>query len=148
MRSPAKKTTKNTSVKADVAAHKPAAPKAEHLEATAATANVVATESPAVAAVKVITPEEDTRYRKKDLLDKVSKKTGMRKNEIRPIMDAILAEMGEALCDDAEMVLQPFGKLMVKRSKDLSNATVYTCRIRRLNGQPNVTLAESSNDAE
>ena len=105
----------------------------------------VSTAVPAAAPeVKVVTPAEDTRFLKKHLLEKVAERSGVRKNEVRPILDAVLAELGEAFAEDAEMVLQPLGKVMVKQVKDVKNATVYTCRIRRSTAQSGDAATDTS----
>ncbi|GEM_PF-1335873 len=110
-------------------------------EVTTTVIDASKTSATAKQTINLVSPEEDTRFLKKHLLENVSRRTGVRKNEIRPIVDAVLAELGEALAEDAELVLQPLGKLMVKRVKDVSNATVYTCRIRHSTSQPDVAVA-------
>jgi len=76
------------------------------------------------------TPSEDNRVLKKHLVEKVARRVGVRKNEVRPILDAVLLELGAALAEDTQMMLQPLGKVVVKKAKDAGEATVYTCKIR------------------
>ncbi|MBI1494846.1 MULTISPECIES: HU family DNA-binding protein [Rhodobacterales] len=91
-----------------------------------------ATAAPAAAAQEA---SEDTRILKKHLIEKVARRAGVRKNEVRPILDAILEEIGDNLAEDSQMVFQPLGKIVVKQVKDIGGATVYTCKIRRSGGK-------------
>ena len=50
---------------------------------------------------------------------------------MKPVIDAVLIELGEALSDSRELVLQPLGKLKVNRSKALASGEALTLRLRR-----------------
>lgn len=81
--------------------------------------------------VETTAPAEDNRILKKHLIEKVARRSGLRKNEVRPVLDALLEEIGGNLEENAQMVLQPLGKIVVKQAKDAGGATIYTCKIRR-----------------
>lgn len=81
--------------------------------------------------VEKAVPAEETRVLKKHLIEKVALRSGLRKNEVRPVLDALLEEIGGNLEENAQMILQPLGKIVVKQAKETDGATVYTCRIRR-----------------
>lgn len=72
-------------------------------ESSAATALVV---KPASQALKL-----------KDLVERVAKASGAKKNGLKEIVEAVLAEMGQALSEGKELNLPPLGKAKVNRQK-------------------------------
>jgi len=87
--------------------------------------------SPIKAAVKTNITAPDTDLRKKQLIERVVERSGIKKKDAKPAIEATLAILGEALEAGEEMNLQPFGKVMIKREIDKPNARVFVCRIRR-----------------
>ncbi len=71
------------------------------------------------------------RLGKKDILDRVVERSGHRKRDVKPVVEAMLAVLGEALAAGEDLNLPPFGKLVVKREKENGNARILTCRIRQ-----------------
>lgn len=69
--------------------------------------------------------------RKKELIDDVVARSGIKKKDAKPVIEATLAAMGEALAEKRELVLRPFGKIKVRREKDMPNARVLTAKIRQ-----------------
>jgi len=69
--------------------------------------------------------------RKKELIERVVARSGVKKKDAKPTIEAMLAVLGEALASGEELNLQPFGKVMVKRVNEQANAKVMTCRIRQ-----------------
>lgn len=69
--------------------------------------------------------------KKNELIDRIIAKNGMKRKEVKPIVETMLAVMGEAIESGENLNLQPMGKLVIKKKKDLPNATVSICRIRR-----------------
>ena len=69
--------------------------------------------------------------RKKELIDDVVARSGIKKKDAKPVVEAMLAAMGEAHADKRELVLPPFGKLKVRREKDMPKARVLTSIIRQ-----------------
>lgn len=72
--------------------------------------------------------------RKKDFIDRVVARSGLKKRDAKPLVEAALAELGEAIARGEELNLPPFGKLKVNREKDLANAHVLICKLRRPKG--------------
>ncbi|MEL7212570.1 MAG: HU family DNA-binding protein [Pseudomonadota bacterium] len=131
---------KTTTRKTKTAAKRPA---------TAATRKPPASANPAVAsAVKAVvtstaTPakkaSDDDLMRKPDLIEKVVVRSGVKKKDAKPVVEAMLAVLGEALAEGQEMRLPPLGKVMVNRTKDLENGTAYIVKIRspkKAKGEP------------
>jgi len=77
--------------------------------------------------------------RKKELIDLVVARSGVKKKDAKPAIEAMLAVLGEALAEGRELNLRPMGKLKVNRVEKKSNGTIIASRIR----QPRDTLATS-----
>ena len=71
--------------------------------------------------------------RKKELIDMVVERSGNKKKDAKPIIEAMLAVLGDAVAEGRELNLQPFGKLKVNRCKDVPNGKVMICKLRRSN---------------
>lgn len=124
----AKKTTKTaakaTTSKAKTTAAKPkaAAIKATPAPAPAPTPTVVASATPVVAGPTV---------RKKELIDRVVLESGMKKKDVKPVVEAMLAVLGRSLSQGEEMIAHPLGKLKVNREKDLPNGKMMIVKVRQ-----------------
>jgi len=77
-------------------------------------------------------PAPDVFLRKKELIDRVVTQSGLKKKDVKPVVEATLAVLGEALANEERMNLQPFGRLIVNRRKALENGEVLITRIRRI----------------
>ncbi len=98
---------------------------------------VVAAASPVVAA-----PE----LSKKELVELAVERSGVKKKDAKPVVEAVLALLGEAVAEGRELNLKPFGKLRINRSQERSNGKVFVCKLR----QPAVAknaAAENSGEA-
>ena len=71
--------------------------------------------------------------RKKELIERVVARSGIKKKDAKPVIEAMLSVLGEALASGEDLNLQPLGKVMVKRVKELANAKVMVTRIRQRN---------------
>jgi len=83
---------------------------------------VVVNETPSVSA-----PE----MKKKELIDTVVARSGIKKRDAKPVIEAMLAVLGETIAEGRELNLAPMGKLKVTRMKRTSKAHVITSRLRR-----------------
>ena len=68
---------------------------------------------------------------KRQLIDKVVEASGIKKKAAKPVIEAVLKELGDALSRGETLNLQPFGKAIVKNTKDLANAEIVEMRLRR-----------------
>lgn len=105
-------------------------PEAEAAEAEAPEAP----EAPEAAAPEVEAAAELTtvvKLTKRELLSRVSSAAGVRRRVARPVMEAVLAELGEALSRGEQLNLHPFGKAVVNRTRDGANAEVLIVKLRR-----------------
>jgi DNA-binding protein HU-alpha len=69
--------------------------------------------------------------RKKELIDLVVERSGIKKKDAKPVVEATLAILGEALADTRELNLQPLGKVKVRREKQMPNGRVLVTKIRQ-----------------
>ena len=69
--------------------------------------------------------------KKRELMDEVIKRSGVRKKFAKPVIEAMIDVLGEAILEGREVNLQPFGKIKQQRSKDAGNARITIARIRQ-----------------
>lgn len=91
---------------------------------TAPTPKVVSMSAPVVS-------EPDMR--KKELIDLAVARSGIKKKDAKPTVEAVLAILGEAIAEGRELNLQPFGKLRINRAEEKSNGRVIVCKLRQSN---------------
>ena len=132
-----------TTSKIKKATHKAAPSNAEEVKATeqtfaqkgAVSAAVKAVvEAPKATPVVVDGPQPVVSgpvMRKKELIDLVVERSGLKKKDAKPIIEATLAILSEALADTRELNLQPLGKIKVRREKLMLNGRVLVTKIRQ-----------------
>lgn len=69
--------------------------------------------------------------KKADLVNQVVERSGVKKKWAKPSVEAALEILGEALGEGRALNLRPMGKVKVLRSKEVSNGTVLTTRVRQ-----------------
>ncbi|MEM7732674.1 MAG: HU family DNA-binding protein [Pseudomonadota bacterium] len=69
--------------------------------------------------------------KKRELLDQIVKRTDVKKKFAKPVMEAMMEVLGEALAQERPLNLQPMGKVMPKRTKEAGTNRVITARIRQ-----------------
>ncbi|MFA3915835.1 HU family DNA-binding protein [Ruegeria hyattellae] len=69
--------------------------------------------------------------RKKELIEQVVARSGIKKKDAKPAIEALLAILGETVAEGRELNLQPFGKLKINRSEEKANGRVVICRLRQ-----------------
>lgn len=127
----AKTAALKTPAKATKAATKTAA-KAPAKAAARTAAPKVSTRTTAKKAAQAASPVSLAReLRKKELIDRVTAASGLKKSQARAAIEATLAVIGEAMEKGEAMNLEPLGKVKVQKEKDVGAANVYSCRVRR-----------------
>lgn len=76
-------------------------------------------------------PENAKVLQKRQLMAHVVRRTGLRSNDIRPVVEATLAELGNAISAGMTLALPPLGRGRVSRRLDPSGAEIITLRLRR-----------------
>jgi nucleoid DNA-binding protein len=92
------------------------------------------TEAALVASPVIAAPEVDAAdlpMRKKELIDLVVERSGIKKKDAKPVVEAMLAVLGEAVGNGRELNLQPLGKLRINRSLERSNGRIIVCKLRQ-----------------
>ncbi|KIN66391.1 DNA-binding protein HU [Sulfitobacter noctilucicola] len=69
--------------------------------------------------------------RKKELVDTVVARSGLKKKDVKPAVEMVLTVLGEALGDNRDLNLPPLGRIKVRREKTLKNGRVVTAKIRQ-----------------
>ncbi|MBR9652011.1 HU family DNA-binding protein [Thalassovita aquimarina] len=88
--------------------------------------------TPKPVVISETTPVSDElELRKAELIEMVVARSDVKKRYAKPVIEAALEILGEALADGREMNLKPLGKVKVNRLEQLSNARVLTCRVRQ-----------------
>ncbi|MBQ0805362.1 MAG: HU family DNA-binding protein [Sulfitobacter sp.] len=80
--------------------------------------------------------------RKKELIDAVVERSGVKKKDAKPVVEAMLEILGEALADNRELNLLPMGKFKVVNEKDLGNGKMMRVKVRQ------VTPTDKPKDAD
>ena len=83
---------------------------------------------------------------KRELIDRVVETSGVKKKSVKPVVEAVLKELGDALHRGENLNLQPFGKGIVKTRKELENAEIVELRLRR--SKLAITAAEAALDGD
>lgn len=129
-----KTATKKTAAKPTTAAVKPAAAAA----VATPTPKVVEESKPVVTGAVLKKPE---------LIDRVVAESGMKKKDVKPVVEAMLNVLGGALANGEEMNLPPLGKVMINRKKELAKADVHIVKVRQPHAvapDPKDPLAEAA----
>ena len=112
----------------------------------AAKTTVAATKATVVEAVKPVIA--GAPIKKPELIDRVMAETGMKKKDVKPVVEAMLAVLGRALVEGEKLNVPPLGKVMVNRVKDVSNAKVMNVKVRLPNATVKSTTAPLAEAAE
>ena len=132
-KAPAKATPKTTTIVSSTeSAIKPIA------SAPTAKLPTAAITTPTVASA--IDPILGNELRKKELFDLVVDRSGMKKKDVKPIVEAMLAVLGDAFAEQREMDLQPLGKLKIQRSKELADGQMTILKLRQKTARMNAAI--------
>jgi DNA-binding protein HU-alpha len=69
--------------------------------------------------------------KRQELLAQVVKRADIKKKLAKPVLDAALAVIGEALAEGRDLNLAPLGKVKINRVRELGNGRVVICRVRQ-----------------
>ena len=130
------KTAKAAAAPRKAATRKPAAKAAPKTPAKTTAAKAPAAKpTPKAAEAQVVTktrPEvQGPEVKRNDLIERVVARTDGKRRDVKPMVEAVLAELGAAIEKGESLNLEPFGKLKIKTEKDLAAAKVYVARLRR-----------------
>lgn len=132
-------TTSKTAPKTPTTKSKAAAPVADpvsKVDTSKAPASAAAT--PAV--VENLSPVVlSNELKKKELVDLVVQRSGMKKKDVKPVVEAMLGVLGDALAEQRELNLQPLGKMKIQRGKELPDGRALVLKLRQKSAHLNST---------
>lgn len=76
-------------------------------------------------------PDTGPEMKKQELIEKVVLRSGVRKKDAKPVVEAMLGVLGETLADGRGLNLQPLGKLKLNRTKETPKARVIIAKLRQ-----------------
>jgi DNA-binding protein HU-alpha len=82
-----------------------------------------------VGASDLVAAEPDLK--KKELIDQVVERSQIKKKDAKPVVEAMLAVLGETIASGRESNLQPLGKLRINRTTDKGNGRIIICKLRQ-----------------
>ncbi len=139
-------TSKTPSTRSKTAASKTtpktAAAKAATSVSTSTSTSTTAATPSLAAAPAAITPELKVvgdvtaklttgEMKKRELIKAVVARSGTRQKFAKPVVEAMLAILGETLVEGRELTLPPMGKVKIQRQKTVSGGTVTVMKLRR-----------------
>jgi DNA-binding protein HU-alpha len=68
---------------------------------------------------------------KRELTERVVTASGIKKRAVRPVIEALLQELGDALSRGDQVNLQPFGKAQQTARREQATSEVLEIRLRR-----------------
>ncbi|MBE0452521.1 HU family DNA-binding protein [Roseovarius autotrophicus] len=86
--------------------------------------------------------------KRQELLAEVVKRAEIKKKAARPVLEAALAVIGEALAEGRDLNLAPLGKIRINRMRDLPNGRILIARIRQGAGDAETTAREDGDDVK
>lgn len=98
-------------------------------EAGSATSAVSTPEPKLVSLSDAVVSEADLK--KRELIDLVVSRSGIKKKDAKPVVEAMLAVLGENIAQGRELNLQPLGKLRINRTMEKGNGRVIVCKLRQ-----------------
>ncbi|WP_238987504.1 HU family DNA-binding protein [Roseovarius dicentrarchi] len=81
-----------------------------------------------------VTEDADAPMKRQQLIAKVVERSGVQKKHAKPVIEAMLAVLGDTLAEGRDLNLQPLGKLTQKRKKETGKARVIVASIRQKTG--------------
>lgn len=72
---------------------------------------------------------------KKDLVERVVARSGVKPRYVRQVTEALLAELGGMLEEAETLQLQPLGNVKVQRRRDVDDGEIIICKLRRKKGE-------------
>ena len=71
--------------------------------------------------------------KKRELMQLVAAQADLSNKKVKPVMEAMLQVLGDAIAEGRELNLQPFGRMKINRQKDVGHARVTVAKIRQVN---------------
>ncbi|WP_428925850.1 HU family DNA-binding protein [Marinibacterium sp. SX1] len=69
--------------------------------------------------------------KRNELYDRVAERSGTKRRDVKPVVNALLAVLGETLAEGRGMNLEPMGKLRINRIQDKAKGRTVVCKVRQ-----------------
>ncbi len=87
--------------------------------------------------------------RKKELIELVVDRSGMKRKDVKPVVEAMLAVLGDAFAEQREMNVPPLGKFKVQRAQEKPDGRALVIKLRQksaaLNAAPGAATSTANN---
>lgn len=133
-------TSSKPSSKPTVSKTKVDAPVAEALSKVDTSKTPMATPTAPSVVEKLSPVVMSNELKKKELFDLVVARSGLKKKDVKPVVEAmlgVLGVLGDVLAEQRELNLQPLGKLKVQRAKELPDGRALVLKLRQKSAQMN-----------
>jgi len=92
----------------------------------------IASEKPTLSAVVAADrPPTEVTVTNRTMLERVAERAELRPNQVRPVYEAVLEELGMALVKGEKLKLPSLGTLRVNKQKSIEGAEIVICKLRR-----------------
>lgn len=129
------KDTGTAPLKADPQTAEQAAPKASPAQSAAetlASPSEAGSAKPSLSIVTDIKPSSaGEEIKKKDLIDLVVERSGLKKKDAKPAVEAVIDILGELMAEGRDLNLPPLGKVKHQRTRDTANARIIMLKVRQ-----------------
>ncbi len=85
--------------------------------------------------------------RKKELIELVVGRSGMKRKDVKPVVEAMLAVLGDAFAEQREMNVPPLGKFKVQRAQKKPDGRALVIKLRQKSAALNATPGAVSGGA-
>ena len=123
--------SKPTDQKKPGRAAKTAAPAASEFNPEAVSSDSLVTDATTSPDKGSQSDQPTVELKKNELIDLVVERSGIKKRDAKPAIEAALAILGQALADGRPLNLRPLGKVKVSNMKHKENALVLNLRLRQ-----------------
>jgi len=91
-----------------------------------------ATGAPSLSIVAELKPQAaGEEIKKKDIIDMVTERSGLKKKDAKPAVEAMIDILGELIAEGRDLNLPPLGKIKHQRTRDTANARIVMLKVRQ-----------------
>lgn len=111
---------------------RPQAPAGQATEQATAKPQAQATGTPSLSIVTELKPQAaGEEIKKKDIIDMVTERSGLKKKDAKPAVEAMIDILGELIAEGRDLNLPPLGKIKHQRTRDTANARIVMLKVRQ-----------------
>lgn len=88
--------------------------------------------TPSLSIVTELKPQAaGDEIKKKDIIDMVTERSGLKKKDAKPAVEAMIEILGELIAEGRDLNLPPLGKIKHQRTRDTANARIVMLKVRQ-----------------